>query len=299
MKKKKIKNWKEFIVDLFLAALAIFIGVLMVYPMMHELFISISDPNKLGMQMGLVLHPLGFSLQGYKLLSHVQHFFTGFFNTMYVMFFGLSLNLLMTCLGAYFLSRSSADVKWRGVVVIIILITQYFSGGMIPTWLLVRDLGLLNTRWALILPGAVSTGNMILLNAYFRSVPKELEDSVRVDGGGHLTVLFRVLIPLAKAGLAVMFLYYAVDIWNSWFSAELYITKPELWPLQKVVQDLIVKEGGQMMGSGAMAAMGVSANTQEVMKAAMVVLSSLPFLIIYPFMQKYFREGLLVGSLKG
>ncbi len=293
------KNPKTIIVDLFLAILSIFLIVIMLYPMLYEVFISLSDPKQLAMQYGLIWHPAGFSLIGYRLLFKVEGLMRGLWNTIYIMFWAILGQMTITGVGAYFLSRSGSKVKWRKVVVIIILITQYFGGTLISNWLLIRNLGLYNNRWSLIAPGLVSMGNMILMNAYFRSIPEEMEEATRMDGGGHLTVLFRVLIPLAKPALMVILLYTVTDVWNGWFNAKIYLTSKDLYPLQLVLRNLISSEGADVMGSGQTLAMGIDEYTLEVLKAALVIFGSLPPLILYPFLQKHLRGGLMIGSLKG
>lgn len=291
------KSLKNRIIDLTLAAVLTLLAIVMLYPMLYEVFVSFSEAGELVKARGVLLHPLGFSLEAYKIVFGIKDILTGYANTLFVMVFGLAINLLMTSLGAYFLSRKADRVKLQKPVMLMILFTMYFSGGLVPTWLTVRNVGLYDTRWALIIPTAVSTYNMILLTSYFRSIPESLEESVRMDGGGHFTILFRIVLPLSKPAMAVMFLYYGVSHWNSWFNAMIYLRNSALYPLQLILRNILVEGSALNTNSFSVSAMNYEEMERSV-KAAMVVVSTIPFLLIYPFLQKYFRGGLMVGSLK-
>lgn len=291
------KSLKNRIIDLALAAVLTLLAIVMLYPMLYEVFVSFSEAGELVKARGVLLHPQGFSLEAYKIVFGIKDILTGYANTLFVMVFGLAINLLMTSLGAYFLSRKADRVKLQKPVMLMILFTMYFSGGLVPTWLTVRNVGLYDTRWALIIPTAVSTYNMILLTSYFRSIPESLEESVRMDGGGHFTILFRIVLPLSKPAMAVMFLYYGVSHWNSWFNAMIYLRNSALYPLQLILRNILVEGSALNTNSFSVSAMNYEEMERSV-KAAMVVVSTIPFLLIYPFLQKYFRGGLMVGSLK-
>ncbi len=293
----KSKDLKNGVIDaalgLFLSALAI----IMLYPMLYEVFVSFSEPAQLVKARGILTHPLGFSLDAYKIVFGIKDIITGYGNTLFVMVVGLAVNLLMTSLGAYFISRKSSRVKLLKPFMVMILFTMYFSGGLVPTWLTVKNLGLYDTRWALIIPNALSTYNMILLCSYFKSIPDSLEESVSMDGGNHFTILFRIILPLSKPAMAVMFLYYGVSHWNSWFNAMIYLRSKELYPLQLVLRNILVEGSALNTNSASVSALNYEEMEMSV-KAAMVVVSTVPFLLIYPFLQKYFQGGLMVGSLK-
>ncbi|MCI9143263.1 MAG: carbohydrate ABC transporter permease [Lachnospiraceae bacterium] len=291
------KSLKNRTIDLVLAVFLTLLATVMLYPMLYEVFVSFSEAGELVKSRGILLHPLGFTLDAYKIVFGIRDILTGYANTLFVMVFGLAVNLLMTSLGAYFLSRKSDRVKLQKPVMLMILFTMYFSGGLVPTWLTVKNLGLYDTRWALILPTAVNTYNMILLTSYFRSIPESLEESVRMDGGGHITILFRIILPLSKPAMAVMFLYYGVSHWNSWFNAMIYLRDSSLYPLQLILRNILVEGSALNTNSFSVSAMNYEEMEKSV-KAAMVVVSTIPFLLIYPFLQKYFRGGLMVGSLK-
>ncbi|MCI8800829.1 carbohydrate ABC transporter permease [Acetatifactor muris] len=291
------KSLKNRATDLVLAVFLTLLATVMLYPMLYEVFVSFSEAGELVKSRGILLHPLGFTLDAYKIVFGIRDILTGYANTLFVMVFGLAVNLLMTSLGAYFLSRKADRVKLQKPIMLLILFTMYFSGGLVPSWLTVRNLGLYDTRWALILPTAVNTYNMILLTSYFRSIPESLEESVRMDGGGHFTILFRIVLPLSKPAMAVMFLYYGVSHWNSWFNAMIYLRDNSLYPLQLILRNILVEGSALNTNSFSVSAMNYEEMEKSV-KAAMVVVSTIPFLLIYPFLQKYFRGGLMVGSLK-
>ena len=219
---------------------------------------------------------------------------TGYRNTLLIEVVGLTFNLTLTSLGAYFLTRK--NVLWKKAINILIIITMYFSGGLVPTYLAIRSYGLYNSVWALILPSALNTYNLILLRSYFSTIPDSLAESVTMDGGGHMTILTKIYIPLAKPGMMVMLLYYAVSHWNSWFSASVYLRDANRAPLQLVLR--------RMFEDGSTTLLRLVQNynnydsLQETVKAAMMVVSTLPILCLYPFLQKHFEGGIMIGSLK-
>ncbi len=207
---------------------------------------------------------------------------------------GVCLNLVLTSLGAYVLSRK--NLYFHKALTLIIVFTMYFSGGLVPFYLTVRNLGMYNSLAALILPNAVNTYNMILLRSYFSTVPDSLMESVMMDGGGHLTILTRIFIPLCKPAMMVMILYYGVGYWNSWFNAMIFLTKADLYPLQLVLRNLLKDDSQELLN---MVQNYANYDTlKETVKAATIIVSTVPFLVIYPFLQKYFESGMMIGSLK-
>ncbi len=291
------KSLKNRIIDAVLAVVLSALAIVMLYPMLYEVFVSFSEAGELVKARGILLHPLGFTFEAYKIVFGIKNIMVGYGNTLFVMVVGLAINLTMTSLGAYFISRKSSQVKLLKPIMVLILFTMYFSGGLVPTWLTVKNLGLYNTRWALVIPNAISTYNMILLCSYFKSIPDSLEESVRIDGGGHFTILFKIVLPLSKPAMAVMFLYYGVSHWNSWFNAMIYLRNEALYPLQLILRNILVEGSALNTNSSSVSAMNYEEMEKSV-KAAMVVVSTVPFLLIYPFLQKYFQGGLMVGSLK-
>ena len=291
------KSLKNRIIDAILAVVLSALAIVMLYPMLYEVFVSFSEAGELVKARGILLHPLGFTFEAYKIVFGIKNIMVGYGNTLFVMVVGLAINLTMTSLGAYFISRKSSQVKLLKPIMVLILFTMYFSGGLVTTCLTVKNLGLYNTRWALVIPNAISTYNMILLCSYFKSIPDSLEESVRIDGGGHFTILFKIVLPLSKPAMAVMFLYYGVSHWNSWFNAMIYLRSEALYPLQLILRNILVEGSALNTNSSSVSAMNYEEMEKSV-KAAMVVVSTVPFLLIYPFLQKYFQGGLMVGSLK-
>lgn len=288
------KKWTSWIPDMIMAVFLILVAVTMVYPMLYEVFVSFSDPVQLVKHRGVLFGTEGFSTVSYQVVFNTKTIWTGFRNTLIVMGVGVSLNLILTSFGAYFLSRK--NVMFYKPIMMLILITMYFSGGMVPFYLTVRNLGLYNSLWAVILPSAVSTYNMILLRSYFSTIPESLSESVMMDGGGHLTILFRIYIPLSKPGMMVMLLYYAVGHWNSWFNAFLFLKDSVYFPLQLVLRNLLKDDSDSLLK-----VVQHYENydvLKEPVKAAAIIVSTVPFLCIYPFLQKHFESGMMIGSLK-
>lgn len=270
----------------------ILLSVIMLYPMLYEVFVSFSEPLALFKHRGLMLSPQGFSTYAYQWVLKDKEVWTGYRNTIFVIVVGLIFNLSLTSLGAYFLTRK--NVMWHKPVMIMILITMYFSGGLVPFFLVVKGIGLYDSLFALILPTAISTYNMILLRSYFTSIPESLVESVFIDGGGHFTILFKIFIPLSLPAMAVMVLYYGVGHWNTYFNALIFIKSNSKFTLQLVLRKMLI-EGSNLDVDQTEAEYE---QVVESIKAAMVVVSTLPILCIYPFLQKYFVGGIMIGSLK-
>lgn len=292
MKKKvKLVSW---IPDILMAIVLLMVGIIMVYPLLYEVFVSLSDSLDFVKHRGIMVKPAGFSWQAYEIVLGSREIWTGYRNTLLIEVVGLTFNLTLTSLGAYFLTRK--NVLWKKAINILIIITMYFSGGLVPTYLAIRSYGLYNSIWALILPSALNTYNLILLRSYFSTIPDSLAESVTMDGGGHMTILTKIYIPLAKPGMMVMLLYYAVSHWNSWFSASVYLRDANKAPLQLVLR--------RMFEDGSTTLLRLVQNynnydsLQETVKAAMMVVSTLPILCLYPFLQKHFEGGIMIGSLK-
>ncbi len=278
--------------NLFNVLFLILLSIIMLYPMLYEVFVSLSEPLALFSHRGLMFAPQGVSSYAYEWVLQNNEVWTGYKNTIFVIVVGLVVNISLTSLGAYFLTRN--NVMWHKPIMIMILITMYFSGGMVPFFLTVKDLGLYDSLFALIFPTAISTYNMILLRSYFSSIPESLVESVFIDGGGHFTILFKIFIPLSLPAMAVMVLYYGVGHWNTYFNALIFIKSKEKFTLQLVLRKMLI-EGSNL---------DVDQQTAEYeqvvesIKAAMVVVSTVPILCIYPFLQKYFVGGIMIGSLK-
>ncbi len=208
---------------------------------------------------------------------------------------GLIFNILLTSMGAYFLSRK--NIMLKKVVMFMIVFTMFFNGGMIPNYFLINSLKLDNSLWALIIPSAINTFNLIIMRTAFQSIPDSLEESAKLDGAGHFTILFRIILPLSLPTLAVIVLYYGVGHWNAWFNAMLYLRRREMFPLQLILREiLIINDTSAMMAGGSFA--GDQDLVSETIKYAVIMVATVPILVLYPFLQKYFVKGALIGSVK-
>ena len=271
------------------------IAFLSFYPMLHVLFASFSNGNELLYHTGILLKPLDFTVSAYKNVFKDPMILLGYRNTFFILGIGVPINIIMTALGAYFLSRK--NVFWQKPVFFIILFTMFFSGGMVPFYLTVRDLGLDDSLWALILPTAINTFNLIIMRTGFAAVPISLEESARLDGAGHIRILYNIIIPLCMPVIAVIMLYYAVEKWNAWFHAMMFIKTRSLSPLQLVLRGILLQNDNTSM------TVNVSVSDQEAVgesiKYAVIIVATLPILALYPFLQKHFVKGVMVGAVKG
>lgn len=264
------------------------------YPLLYVAFASLSNPSEMMAHLGPLWKPLGLNLGSYFLVWKNPNILSGYLNTLFIVSVGVILNITLTAIGAYFLSRK--NVLWRDPVMFLIVFTMFFSGGLIPFYLTVKGLNLYNSLWALILPVAVNTFNLIILRTQFAAVPDSIEESAVIDGAGHFTILFRIMIPLSLPTMAVMILYYGVYHWNAWFNAMIFLQKRELFPLQLILREiLIVNDTSSMVQN---VATGDQEMIGETVKYAVVMVATLPVLVLYPFLQKYFVKGIMVGALK-
>ena len=266
-------------------------ALMCLYPMLHVLFASISDPIRLMQHTGVILKPLGFSLEGYKIVLKNPNIPVSYLNTIIYVVVGTSINILMTTLGAYALSRKG--YMFKKTITLLIVFTMYFNGGLIPNFLLVKALGMYNTIWALVVPGAISTWNLFVMKTCFQAIPVSLEESARLDGANDFVILLKVFLPLSKATMAVMLLFYAVTQWSSWFNAMIYLSDRKKFPLQLIMREILIANStsGNTMDSDVMF-------LEEVVKYATIIVSTVPVLCIYPFVQKYFMTGVMMGSVK-
>lgn len=273
----------------------LFLCFIMIYPLYYVIVASLSNPVKLVAHNGILLSPIEPTWNAYRLMAKNPMLLRGLLNTLIILVLGVSVNMILTALGAYFFSRK--DVKLKKFFMKLIIITMYFSGGLIPFYFTVQGLGLLDTYWALVLPSAISTYNMIIMRTSFESLPDSLEESARIDGAGHLRILWSIVLPLSKATCAVIFLYYIVGHWNTWFNAMLFINDRKLFPLQLVLREILIQNDTSTMVQG----VGVqdASLSGESVKYAIIVASTLPILCIYPFVQKYFTKGVMIGAVKG
>lgn len=268
------------------------------YPLVFVLSASVSNPTAVASGK-MVLWPIGFNLDGYTKILQYTEIWTGYVNSMIIMGVGTIINLILTVLLAYPLSRS--DFRGRGFIMGMITVTMFFSGGMIPSYLVVQKLHLLNSFWALILPVALSAWNVIITRTYFQtSIPAEIREAASIDGCNNTRYLLLIAIPLAKPILAVMALYYASSHWNSYFNALLYLSDEAKYPLQMVLRKIFILNNMSMdIISGDPEFVAQQKQLSELIKYGVIVVSSVPMLVLYPFIQKHFVKGVMVGSVKG
>jgi putative aldouronate transport system permease protein len=273
------------------------LAFIMFYPLWHVVTASLSNNNLLMSHRGLLFAPLDINIDSYKMVFKNPMIITGYANTIFIVLTSVTLNIILTALGAYFLSRK--NVFWRNPIMFLIIFTMYFSGGLIPNYLLIsKTLNLSNSFLSLILPTAITTYNLIIMRTSFAAVPDSLEESAKLDGASHFTILFRIVLPLSMAVVAVLILYYAVSHWNAWFNASIYIRERKKYPLQLILREILINNDTTVMTQGDFG-VGEEASIGETIKYAVIVVATLPILCVYPYLQKYFVKGVMIGSLKG
>lgn len=271
------------------------LSLITIYPILYVVFASVSDPVRFMSYNGILTHPLGFQLDSYKMVLNNRSIGTGYLNTLFVVVAGTALNILFTALAAYVLSRR--DYYWKRLLNLLIVLTMLFSGGLIPFYLAVQKVGLGDSLWALIVPGLITTNNLMIMRTSFAAVPPDLEESAKIDGAGDWTVLFRIVLPLSKAVIAVMVLFYGVNHWNGWFNAAIFLRDRTRYPLQLILREILIanETNAMTMDLGASDAELVA----ETIKYATIVVATLPVMCVYPFVQRYFVTGVMLGSVKG
>lgn len=274
----------------------VLIACAMFYPMWYVICASFSNSTALTKYAGILLWPQEFSLAAYKMMLRNPMIMQGFINTIIIVVSATVLNVIFTSICAYVLSRK--QVLWNKLFSKFIIFTMFFNGGMIPTYLVVTQiLHLNNSWWALILPGLISVYNMVIMRTSFSAIPDSLVESAQLDGASHWTILFRIILPLSKAVIAVMILYYAVSHWNAWFNASIYIKDRAKFPVQLILREILIANDTSNMAAGTAASDQVEIG--EVIKYATIVTTTVPILIVYPFLQKYFVGGVMIGAVKG
>ncbi|RCW47479.1 carbohydrate ABC transporter permease [Paenibacillus prosopidis] len=268
-----------------------------IYPLIFILSSSFSSPQ--AVTSGRVwLWPVDFSLMGYKVIFSNPAILTGYMNSFIYTVFGVTINIVMTVAIAYPLSKST--FVGRNVIMMILVFTILFSGGLIPTYLTVKAVGILDTRWAMVLPGALAVFQVIVARTFFQStIPKELGEAAELDGCSDIGFLWRVVLPLSKAILAVLILFYAVGNWNAYFDALIYLKSPELYPLQIILRNILILnsiDASSLVDANQMAA---RQGLRDLLKFSLIVVATVPILCIYPFVQKFFVQGIMIGSIKG
>lgn len=285
----------EYIFDCLNIIIMILLMIVTIYPLYYVAVCSISQSSRLLGMRGLILSPQGFNLDAYKAVFANPNVFSGYRTTIIVTIGGTLLNVFMTSVGAFLMTRQRFAVK--KAFAYMITFTMFFSGGMIPTYFVVyKVLGLGDSLWALILPTVINTYNMIIMKSNFESIPNSLEEAAKIDGANDLILLFGIILPLSIPTIAVMFLFYGVSNWNSWVPAMMYIRTRSKYPLQLILREiLIMNDTATGMGSisGSAYSVGMS------IKYATIMVATIPILCLYPFIQKYFIKGMMIGAVKG
>jgi putative aldouronate transport system permease protein len=277
------------IFDVIITILMFLIAFLFLLPLLHVLACSFSSGEAIvAGEVGLF--PSEFNIEGYIKVFQEENLLKGFGNSIFYTFLGTIIQVSLQMLCAYPLSRR--DFKGRKVITMFLTLTMFIGGGMIPTFLLISQLKMLNTIWAMIIPGCISVFNIIVIRTYMTtSIPYELQEAARIDGCSDFRIFLKIILPLSRPILFVMVLYAIVGYWNNYFNALLYIQDTSLYPLQRVLQDLLVSNTGSIGGGNPF--------DSEQLKYVTIIVSSLPLLIIYPFFQKYFEKGVTIGGING
>lgn len=271
-------------------ALLVVISLLMVYPFLYVIFASLSDPIQFARFSGALVRPLGLDTGAYAYVFKNPNILMGYENTLFYLTVGTAMQMAVTILSAYVLSRKGYMLK--KALSLFVMFTMFFNGGLIPTYLQVNALGIYDTRWAMILPKLIITFNLVILRTGFEAVPSSLEESARLDGANDFQIMTRIVVPLSLPTVAILVLYYAVGHWNTWFTAMLYLRSRKLYPIQLILREILFISST----SG-----GASASDlySETIKYASIIVTTLPILVIYPLIQRYFVKGMMVGAVKG
>ncbi|MFB4329629.1 carbohydrate ABC transporter permease [Paenibacillus sp. CR_12] len=278
-------------------AILILVTIIVMYPLLFVLSASFSDPQAV-LRGEMLLWPKGVNLNSYAKIFQNQDIISGFTNTLVYTSLGTFINLTMTILAAYPLSRR--DFVGRNAIMALLVFTMFFSGGLIPTYLLIKNLGMLNTLWVMIIPNAVSIWNIIIMRTFFQqSIPGELQEAATIDGCSNIKILTRIILPLSMPIIAVTILFYAVGHWNAFFNALLYLSDKDKFPLQLILREILIQ--GQTNDMVKMSTESAIKQQREVegIKYAVLVVANIPVLALYPFLQRYFVKGVMIGAIKG
>lgn len=270
--------------------------VVALYPLLYVVFASFSDPWELVKHKGFLVRPLGFSLQGYQAVFKNRSIITGYMTTLINLFGGTSLNIILTLFAAYGLSRKS--LLWKKSITVLVVFTMFFSSGIIPRFLVIRSLGLYDSRLSMILPTAINVFNLVIMRTAIEGLPDSLEEAAIIEGANDFDVLIRIIVPLIKSTIAVLILYYGVSHWNQWYQSLMYIQTRDKFSLQLVLREILIGNSFESMAAGSADSSGESIVIGEVIKYATIIISTVPILTIYPLLQKHFVKGTMVGAVK-
>ena len=297
-KRKKIKDAVEDkILYTCVTLVLILFAILVSYPLIYVLSASFSSPRAV-ISGKVILFPVDFSLEGYKAVFSHRHIVSGYRNTIFYTVAGTLINLIVTMTCAYPLSRK--DFPMRNAFSWLFLFTMFFGGGLIPTYILMTQIKFVNTIWSMLIPGAISVYNMILARTFLSgSIPKDLHDAAQIDGCSDTSYFFRILMPLSKPIISVLTLYYAVGHWNSYFNAMIYLNDIHLFPLQLILRQILVANQIDLGDLVDVESLVSKQGLADLLKYSLIVVSTVPIMCVYPFIQKYFIKGVMIGSIKG
>ncbi|MCP3741529.1 carbohydrate ABC transporter permease [Rossellomorea sp. BNER] len=277
--------------------LLIIVALLVIYPLVFVLGASVSNPAQV-LKGDMWLIPKGFNLDAYVKVFNNEDVVKGFINTIKYTTFGTAINVVLTIMAAYPLSRK--DFYGRNLIMGVFVFTIFFSGGLIPTYLLIKDLHMLDTFWVMVIPNAVAVWNIIIMRTFFQTtIPDELRESAMIDGCGNIRILLKIVLPLSLPVIAVMVLFYAVGHWNSYFQALIYLQDREKFPLQLILREILIQSQTDDMIQATSESFAKQQLAVEGLKYAVLIISTIPMLILYPFLQRFFVKGFMIGSIKG
>ena len=272
-----------------------FMLVVSLYPVWYVLCASFSDAGKYMAHQGFLLMPIDFTPLAYERAFEHPLILRSYLNTFFVVGVGTALSLLFTVIAAYFLGRK--NVPFKKPIALLMIFTMYFSGGLVPYYFTVKGLGLMDSLWVLIIPSMLTMSNILVMRGGFDAIPDSIEDAASIDGAGHFNILFRIMLPLVMPTIAVIVLYYGVSYWNSWFSASIFIDDRKKYPLQLVLRQILITGNTNDMSFNADS--GSKLALSETLKHAVSMIATIPILCLYPFLQKYFVKGVMIGAVKG
>lgn len=291
MKKKRTYNLSEKIIVAIIAVLCLII----IYPFYYVLIVSFSSVKALNTHVPYLL-PYTIDLEGYKAVFQDKHMLSSLRNSIIVTVIGVGLNMLLSLMGAYVLSKKT--LMGRKLFLSLIIFTMLFNGGLVPYYLVVTGLGLKNVIWSMILPTGINTFYLIIMKNYFASLPQSLEESAKIDGANDIVILTKIIIPIAMPFVATFFLFYAVERWNEWWNAMLFINKKSLMPLQINLREILINYSSQLATQAQLIISSNQKSNMQAVQMASIVVATVPIICVYPFIQKHFVKGVMVGSIK-
>lgn len=293
----KFKGYKKDIIyETVLSVFVLLFALICLIPVWHTIMASFSDPTVVREMKGLVLYPKNFTLRGYEIIFQNEDIFRGIANSLYYLVTGVILNMVLTTFGAYALSRKG--FFWRSFLMKFVVVTMFFSGGMLPLYMVVNDLGMKNTVFAIIVPVAISQWNMIILKTAFEGVPESIFESARMDGASNFKILVKIAVPLIVPTFAIITLYYVIGHWNSWYTAMIYLSDRSKYPLQLIMREILILNDTSNINFGSIIQTDEMINVNTLVKYTTTVVAMLPLFILLPFVQRFFAKGVFIGSIK-